>query len=57
MDDVRVTLEFSIEEAVFIADTLLEKSDDTSVKFETREEAYNLHDYVNRRVLEECGEI
>lgn len=57
MDDVRVTLEFSIEEAVFIADTLLEKSDDTSVKFKTREEAYNLHDYINRRVLEECGEI
>ena len=57
MDDVKVTLEFSIEEAVFIADTLLGKSDNSSVKFETREEAYNIHDYINRRVLEECGEI
>lgn len=57
MDDVKVTLEFSIEKAVFIADTLLEKSDNSSVKFETREEAYNIHDYINRRVLEECGEI
>ena len=57
MDEVKVALEFSVEDALFIAETLLEKSDNTSVKFEMRECASDLHDYINKRILEECGEI
>lgn len=57
MDEIKISLDFTLEEALFIAESLLEKSDNTSIKFEDREKAYDLHDYIDKRILEECGEI
>lgn len=57
MDNVKVTLELTAEDAVLLAEALEGFSFNQDKVFERREQAFKLHDYVNRRILEECGEI